>query len=174
MRLIRIGEIPPAPWKNGGGVTREIALCTDEMGMIWRLSLADVAAAGPFSIFPGLARVLTVIEGKGLRLRHAGGVIEALPHMPVRFSGDAPIECDLIDGPVRDFNLIYDPKRAEMNVALLGAGTHIAKGVGLLPLSGACDVENFGAVLTGAFLMFEEGGSRAIHVSDAALLVTKA
>lgn len=173
MKLIRIDDIAPAPWKNGGGLTREIALCADDGGMIWRLSFADVERAGPFSRFPGLTRVLTVIEGAGLDLRHEGGVIEARPGVPVRFGGEIAIQCDLVRGPVRDFNLIFDPRRAHLDVVRLEAGAHEAQGLGLLPLSGACEVEGFGAVAPGFFLLFESDAPQRVTVSGAALAVTR-
>lgn len=173
MKLIRIDDIAPAPWKNGGGVTREIALCADDTDMVWRLSVADVECAGPFSHFPGMKRVLTVIEGAGLDLRHEGGVIGARPGVPVRFDGDIEIGCDLVLGPVRDFNLIFDPARGAMDVLRLERGTHEARGLGLFPLSGACEVEGFGAVAPGSFLLFGSDAPQRATVSGAALIVTR-
>ena len=72
MRLVRRADLTPRPWKNGGGVTREIAAHPPEAGLDgfdWRLSMADVASDGPFSAFPGIDRTLTVIEGAGARSR---------------------------------------------------------------------------------------------------------
>ncbi|MEK7266391.1 MAG: HutD family protein [Pseudomonadota bacterium] len=172
MKLIRIDDIAPAPWKNGGGVTRELALCADDKGFAWRLSVAEVARAGPFSAFPGLKRVLTVIEGAGLILRHAGGAISALPGAPVRFDGDMAIDCDLANGKVRDFNLIYDPARQPMDVIRLGAGAHDARGIGLLPLGGDCFIDGSGAVPAGSFALFESAIPMRVTVTVAALLVT--
>ena len=57
-----------APWKNGGGVTHEIAKSEEDGAWLWRLSIAEVATDGPFSAFLGLSRILTVIEGEGLQL----------------------------------------------------------------------------------------------------------
>lgn len=173
MKQISIDDIAPAPWKNGGGVTREIDLCADDKGMVWRLSVADVSRAGPFSAFPGLKRVLTVIEGNGLALRHPGGVIAARYGAPVRFDGDMAIDCGLVDGPVRDFNLIYDPSRGAMDVIRLEAGAHEAGGIGLLPLDGACRFDAGDLVPPGAFALFDGAASVRFHVSSAALLVTR-
>lgn len=172
MKQVAIDAIAPAPWKNGGGVTREIALCADDKGMVWRLSVADVARAGPFSAFAGLKRVLTVIKGNGLLLAHPDGVIAARYGAPVRFYGDMAIDCSLVEGPVRDFNLIYDPARCAMDVVRLDAGAHEAGGIGLLPLDGACVFEDGREVPTGAFALFDGAGRMRFHVSSAALLVT--
>ncbi|MDV6330318.1 HutD family protein [Asticcacaulis sp. 201] len=55
------------PWKNGGGVTREIAVFPEGANMdefLWRVSMADVTEAGPFSRFDGIDRHLTVLAGR--------------------------------------------------------------------------------------------------------------
>lgn len=129
MRIIRPGNFTTQPWKNGGGVTHEIARSDDESGLIWRLSLAEVASDGPFSAFPGLERILTVIDGAGLILDTAGGPIAAHPLGPVRFSGDLPIDARLIGGPVRDLNLIFDPGRIAGTVRLVDDTHPLAAGV---------------------------------------------
>ena len=91
---------------------------------------------------------------------------------PVRFDGNVAIDCDLIGGAVRDFNLIYDPARAAMNVERLAAGLHEARGLGLLTLADACEIAGFGEVPAGSFLFFESDQLRRIGVTGAALLVT--
>ncbi|XES00502.1 HutD family protein [Streptomyces sp. S1D4-11] len=56
------------PWKNGGGVTREIVAWPEgaDMGDFeWRVSLADVGGDGPFSAFADVDRILTMVEGGG-------------------------------------------------------------------------------------------------------------
>ncbi|MCV2865551.1 HutD family protein [Albidovulum sediminicola] len=109
MRIFAPEDFDTQPWKNGSGVTHEIAREDHGAGLLWRLSIAEVGTDGPFSAFPGLARVLTVIEGAGLHLHTPEGRLDALPLAPVAFSGDTPVRSRLIDGPVRDFNVIYDP-----------------------------------------------------------------
>src|SRR3546814_4968948 len=91
-RRILTSDIMAMPWKNGGGVTREIAtggsthLCR-EWG--WRVSLAEVAQDGPFSIFPETDRVIAVIDGGGMDLVAPDGATIALePFQAVRISGD--------------------------------------------------------------------------------------
>lgn len=59
------------PWKNGGGVTRELVKLphpTDPARFLARLSIATVATSGPFSAFPGIDRTLLMLEGRGMRL----------------------------------------------------------------------------------------------------------
>ena len=69
--VLRAAEREAAPWKNGGGVTREVAAHPADSGLDgfhWRVSLADVAQGGPFSVFPGVDRVITVVRGAGMVL----------------------------------------------------------------------------------------------------------
>lgn len=109
MRLLRAAERVAVPWKNGGGVTREVAAYPPGAGIDdfeWRISLADVAVAGPFSSFAGIDRVLTVLEGR-LLLRFADGRVEDLaPGAPCAFSGDAVVHGTPLEGRVRDLNVM--------------------------------------------------------------------
>ncbi|MBB5868170.1 environmental stress-induced protein Ves [Allocatelliglobosispora scoriae] len=90
------------PWRNGGGLTREIAA---EPGR-WRLSLAEIERAGPFSAFPNRRRVLTVVRGAGISLVVDGAATTVGPLAPFAFSGDADVSCGLVDGPVTALNAI--------------------------------------------------------------------
>jgi len=119
MRLILPDAFHTQPWKNGGGITHEIARQDRGGTLLWRLSIAEVAQDGPFSAFPGLSRILTVIEGAGLYLDTPRGRLDALPFAPLAFSGDLPVQSRLIDGPIRDFNLIWDASHLSASVRLI-------------------------------------------------------
>lgn len=75
-------------------------------GWDWRLSIADVDTAGAFSSFPGMTRILTVIEGASVTLTVDGAVEELEKHRPFRFDGGAETSAVLPHGPIRDLNLI--------------------------------------------------------------------
>lgn len=101
------------PWKNGAGVTRELAIHPPGAGLdgtpfLWRISIAEVAADGPFSAFPGYDRSIMLVAGQGMQLSVAGEapVRLAACYRPWRFSGDASTQCHLLSGPVRDFNVM--------------------------------------------------------------------
>ncbi|MCW2242158.1 HutD/Ves family protein [Azospirillum canadense] len=118
------------PWKNGGGTTTEIALAPlpgDAGRFLWRVSIADVAQPGPFSAFSGYERLIAVVEGAGMRLT-VDGVPATVQHRAsaFRFSGDAVVDCALLDGPIRDFNLIVDRAHAEGRLDLVPAGGSVA------------------------------------------------
>lgn len=111
MRILRATDRTPMPWKNGGGVTREVAIWPPTAALDafdWRISIADVAQGGPFSAFPGVDRVLTVIDGAGLQLAVEGLATVTLDAAapPFAFPGDAACDAELHDGPIRDLNLM--------------------------------------------------------------------
>ncbi len=110
LQLLRAQDRSPTPWKNGGGVTREIAVFPPGAGLNtfdWRVSMASVSAGGPFSIFPGVDRVLAVLEGE-LTLRFEGGSTTRLSPAtaPAAFPGDVPVEAETPPGPVSDLNVM--------------------------------------------------------------------
>lgn len=126
-RILRSGDYQRMPWKNGGGVTTEIwkASAAGD-AMLWRLSIADVASDGPFSEFPGIDRWIMLIEGKGMELRVSDLGTRRVERLfePLAFSGDAKTDCRLIDGPIRDFNLMVARSHAEggLTITPLAAG----------------------------------------------------
>ncbi|MFF2345781.1 HutD family protein [Pseudarthrobacter sp. NPDC058119] len=107
MQIIRFAGLKAEPWRNGGGVTREIArLESADGGWDWRVSIADVAKAGDFSAFPGMERVLTVIEGELLLLTVGGAEQPLEKYRPFRFDGGAATTAALPTGDIRDLNVI--------------------------------------------------------------------
>lgn len=120
------------PWKNGGGITIDIADAYAPgaqpggwSGMLWRLGRTQIVEPGPFSDLTGYDRILTVIGGRGLVLEIAGG--EALdvrePFRPVRFTGEDRITSRLEAGPVAVFNLMSDRQHAIDVTIMSGQGT---------------------------------------------------
>ena len=104
--------LPAMAWKNGGGVTREIVrepAGTSLDDFDWRVSVADIAAAGPFSRFVGIDRHLLLLEGDGVNLTsvEAGMNVNLLADDTVlAFSGDVDMSSQLLGGAVRDFNVM--------------------------------------------------------------------
>jgi environmental stress-induced protein Ves len=119
VEVLRYGDLIDVPWKNGGGITRNIALATCGAVTAWRLSRADVAQDGAFSSFAGLERILTVVSNTGMTLEHPSGVLSADPWKPVHFRGDLDVFSRLKDGPLTDLNLMFDPKLCDGSVVTL-------------------------------------------------------
>jgi environmental stress-induced protein Ves len=114
------------PWRNGRGVTRELAIAPPgasfERGDFdWRISAAAVTEPGPFSAFPGIDRVLVVTSGGGLDLDHGAAAPRAhvAPLVPYAFAGDWPTTAELAAGPVTDFNVLTRRGRARADVRVL-------------------------------------------------------
>ena len=107
LHQIVLDSVAPQPWRNGGGVTRELFAWPDAADWWLRISLADVAADGPFSAFPGIERWFAVLDGDGVVL-HRGTQRVALgaDDAPWRFDGGEPPDCTLQGGPTRDLNLM--------------------------------------------------------------------
>jgi uncharacterized protein len=128
MKLIRFADLTSKPWKNGGGTTTEIAASPEGAGFDdfdWRLSVADVASDGPFSLFPQTDRTLTLIEGKGLAMVIAGRepVTLTTASAPLSFPGDVAVNATLVDGPIRDFNVMTRRGRFTHKVTKHDLGT---------------------------------------------------
>jgi environmental stress-induced protein Ves len=156
---LRVAALDPAlyrrsPWKNGGGVTIDIA---DDYrpgatqgawdGVIWRLGRTGIVAAGPFSDLTGYDRIQAVVAGRGLVLETPDGSIDVrTPFRPVRFRGETKIVSRLEAGPVEVVNLIGDRAAVRLDMAFLSAGearvleagTHVAYApTGAVGLTGA-------------------------------------
>ena len=129
MLPVAYAALAATPWKNGGGVTRELACHpadADFDDFLWRVSIADVHQSGPFSRFPGIDRVILLLDGGGMMLRsedreHALTV----PLVPHAFRGEEEIEAQLVS-PSRDFNLMLRRGRAAGSVSVLRASGSVA------------------------------------------------
>lgn len=122
--LNRLSEAPASPWRNGGGVTRELAVGPAGEDWAWRISVADVSTDGPFSSFPGVQRWFAVVRGAGVRLAVDGQVHEVVAaSAPLEFDGAAQVNAWLLCGPTQDLNLMVRRARAEGRMTRV-AGTH--------------------------------------------------
>lgn len=117
MITLRAADMPAVPWKNGGGVTRDLLCWPDAAAWKLRISLADIATDGPFSDFPGVQRWFAVVEGAGVELafgarRHVQRVEDA----PLIFDGAHAPGCRLLNGPTRDLNVMLRGVRGCMRL----------------------------------------------------------
>jgi uncharacterized protein len=107
MNTVRLDDCPEVPWRNGGGRTRELLAWPSAADWQVRVSVAEVAADGPFSAYPGVDRWFAVIEGAGVVLALPTGERRVRAgDAPLAFPGEAAPGCRLIDGPTRDLNLM--------------------------------------------------------------------
>jgi uncharacterized protein len=117
------------PWKNGGGLTEEIATHPQRATFEtfdWRVSIAEVTRDGPFSRFAEIDRTITLIEGAGMRLSGGGrDIVIRTPFESYSFDGEAPLDCLLVSGPIRDFNAMTRRNRARGSVIAVRATVSI-------------------------------------------------
>ena len=113
--VLRWDELEALAWKNGGGSTRNVLASPAGSGpehFDWRVSIAEVAADGPFSAFPGVERVIMLVEGAEMAL-DVDGVTHRLERFDLlAFSGEATTLCRVPSGPTRDLNLMTRRDRA--------------------------------------------------------------
>jgi hypothetical protein len=105
-----LDQAKPQPWRNGGGLTRELLAWPPGAGE-WRLrvSVADIERSGPFSAYAGIDRWFTVLEGGGVELTLPEGAQRLWPgDAALLFPGEAAPDCKLLqDGRTRDLNLMH-------------------------------------------------------------------
>jgi environmental stress-induced protein Ves len=126
-------------WANGGGETAEVAIAPAGASIAardfdWRISMARVAADGPFSALAGYDRHLTLIAGGGMTLDAGahGRLVLARPFASATFPGDWPVEGRLHDGPIDDLNVMTRRGRATAAVEI-----RMVEGDGTLDLDAA-------------------------------------
>ncbi|MDH6219635.1 HutD/Ves family protein [Streptomyces pseudovenezuelae] len=182
VRVLRADERSAVPWKNGGGLTREVASAPSQAGMsdfVWRVSLADVAEPGPFSRFEGVDRIITLVDGPGMVLTVEGtSHTVAERYAPFPFSGEATTDCRLLGGPLVDFNVMVRRGRATAHVEIVrdwvAVSTTVETTLLAVVLDGSAVFEGSGVVLDrfdGA-LITDDVRDEALKVTGVAALVT--
>jgi len=104
---VPLDSVAATPWRNGGGTTRELLAWPHQREWSARVSVADIASAGPFSNYPEVVRWFAVLGDGRVKLR-VDGHEHALngQSQPLRFAGESDVHCDIEGGPTQDFNLM--------------------------------------------------------------------
>jgi uncharacterized protein len=119
-RVLRAADRAAVPWKNGGGVTREVAVSPAGAGFDdfdWRVSIADVREAGPFSRFEGIDRIMAILDGRLSLIFPDRTVTLDTQSAPLAFAGEAPCEGRPLGGPARDLNVMTRRGRCTATVS---------------------------------------------------------
>ncbi|GGB97531.1 HutD/Ves family protein [Pseudoduganella buxea] len=114
--LIQYASLNPTPWKNGGGCTTEILASPPGATLNdfdWRISLATIAQSGPFSVFPGIDRTLTLVDGGNVVLDVGNERKVALSEREpvVAFPGEVAVNATVDGVPTTDFNVMTRRER---------------------------------------------------------------
>ncbi|WP_420993603.1 HutD/Ves family protein [Cupriavidus sp. 30B13] len=175
-RRFSLAALAPQPWKNGGGVTREIAAFPPGAGMDtfqWRVSVADIAADGPFSAFPGVDRQIVLLGGAGVRLLADDGSFDHRLDkvgVPFAFAGERGVQATLVAGATRDFNVMTRRGQCRARVAAQHGDFTLEPGtdaVLVFVIEGAWHSGGEG-LAAGDGLLFAEGVAAARQVRAAA------
>lgn len=127
LHLAELARTPPQPWRNGGGVTHELLAWPSPSAWTLRVSVATIAADGPFSAFDGIQRWFTVLEGQGVELGLPGGARRLLPgDAPLHFDGEAAPPCRLLGGATRDLNFMVQRSAGHARMREAAAGERLA------------------------------------------------
>jgi environmental stress-induced protein Ves len=110
MRALSAWGRPHSPWKNGGGVTAEVAVhpagATLET-FEWRVSHATVLTPGPFSLFEGVDRTLAVVSRGALVLEDSKRRVRLeSSDEPHAFAGEDAVTASVVGPPIEDINLM--------------------------------------------------------------------
>jgi environmental stress-induced protein Ves len=129
IRFLKADERRPVPWKNGGGTTHEVVVFPEHAGIddfLVRVSIAEVSARGPFSIFEGIDRTLAVLSGS-LRLDFADGNRVTLwpSDSAYSFAGDRPVTGIPVNGTVRDLNVMTRRGKCFASMTRMSSGQHV-------------------------------------------------
>jgi environmental stress-induced protein Ves len=109
IKIIRRASFTATPWKNGGGITHEaIRVPPTGDAFLWRVSVAQIDASGPFSDFAEYDRKMVLLRGPGIALEFGSGECCALRSVGdfVEFDGAMATRCELLEGPCVDLNLM--------------------------------------------------------------------
>jgi len=121
--IIQYDAYPTRPWRNGLGLSMEIASAPGGDHAPWRFGIASIDRSCPFSIYQGYDRTILPFAGEGFVLTFPGGESEPLrvvdPLLPVPFDGAWPSECALLNGPVRDVNVMTERSAFSHRVSIL-------------------------------------------------------
>ncbi|MEM6159900.1 HutD family protein [Erwinia sp. P6884] len=100
--------LPRTLWRNGGGETQEIiSFPPGGKTFSWRLSIATLARDGAFSLFPGVDRIITLLEGDGVTLTAREKYSQSLRHgCPFAFAGEDEVFARLAGGGSSGFNIM--------------------------------------------------------------------
>lgn len=126
----RYEDLPVSRWRNGGGETREIISFppgADRFG--WRASIATLAQDGPFSAFPDIDRVITLLHGDAVLLTAPGVQHLLTPQKPWAFAGELALTVQLQGSVSEDFNIMTRRGEWQATVEIVTAQVSSLHGV---------------------------------------------
>lgn len=119
VKILYPSDFKEMPWKNGGGSTTELFRVPKDQDFMFRISKAHLQNDGAFSIYPNIDRIIFLDGGNGFNLKGPNVDVTLVDsHTMFHFRGEEIIECNLIDGPCLDFNIMTDRRFAKARATL--------------------------------------------------------
>lgn len=131
LEIIRKGEFTEGRWPNGAGISWDIASAPPDVAPSerdWRFATALIERDAPFSMLPGVDRIITLIDGAGFML-DVDGLDELSinrPFVPTPFPGDSPAACRVDDGASTVLNLLLARPRITADVSIRQEGAQVS------------------------------------------------
>jgi environmental stress-induced protein Ves len=115
-----IDALRSEPWRNGAGWTRTVCVHAVEDQVLWRVSVADITAAGQFSQFAGMDRTAVMVQGGQLRLSNADVQLDfdGLGSQ-LQFPGEWSLHCAEPEGPTQLLNIMVRRGQASARVEVV-------------------------------------------------------
>jgi uncharacterized protein len=166
VEVVRKSDFSEGRWTNGAGISWNIASSPANSAPAkadWHFATALIERPVPFSLLSGVDRVITLIEGKGFRLRvdSLGEILVDRPFVPTPFPGDRPTECHVDGEPSTVLNLLFARTLLTAEVSVLKNGNRVAVPEG-------CEVVLLFA-LAGHAVLTSDGQRVEINAGDAAV-----
>jgi environmental stress-induced protein Ves len=123
LKKITKEQFKSMPWKNKGGITTELFRSPAEGDFTLRLSVAKVSEDSPFSLFPDVDRWLLILNGEGIFLDRSDGSRKLTKEShPFFFRGEEVISSRLVQGEIRDFNVMLKRNSGSAHVEKCSTG----------------------------------------------------
>ncbi len=177
IEVIRARDYREQPWKNGGGLTREIAVAFSDdrdKSVLWRVSLATIDRDGPFSEYRGYDRTIVALDAAPVELDVDGKSIVLERWQPHEFRGEARVACRLRGGAARDLNamtlrdaFVHDVEIVTSRQRFVLEDDEIAF---VYAIDGAAEVENTPCA-AGDTIWLQEAETIDVHTGGSAAVI---
>ena len=97
------------------------------------MSIAELSQSSAFSRFDGIDRIITLLDGDGVRMQSADGAVDhqlSTPLKPFAFRGEHTLDATLLGGPSRDFNVMSRRATTVAELLILRAQSTLAEAPG--------------------------------------------
>lgn len=130
--VVAAADVAPRPWHNGGGTARDLLTWPSADDWRVRVALAEIEADGPFSSYPKVQRVFTIVGGGAVELSIGGALHHVRPEAKdgLAFDAGAVTTCRRLGGKTSALNLFMR--------GMTGTIKRLAAGATWAPRSPAC------------------------------------